>query len=252
MKKIWKPENLPAVTAGMGLLGLLLRKLLYTVAVDEKGLLIPYHVFELLVWIVTAAAAVLIVARVWNLTGSNRYVDNFRPSLVAGIGHVLGAAGIGLTAAVGSVDFPGLLGTLWKVCGLLCVPAMILAGFRRNQGRRPSFLCHMAVCVFLLLHLVGNYRGWSGNPQLMDYVFDLLAGAALMLFAYYETAFDVGSGRRRRHLVTGLLGAYLSFVALSGTEYALLYLGCGLWALSDLCTLRPLRRRPGAAQEQQP
>jgi len=59
------------------------------------------------------------------------------------------------------------------------------------------------------------------------------------LFAYYQTAFDVGMGSRRMQLGTGLLAAFACFAAVPGSETVLLYLTGGIWTLTNLCVLTP-------------
>ena len=56
MNKNLNAKSLPVLTAGLGLLALLLRLGLYLLGTDEKGLLISGYPLDLLVWVVTAAA----------------------------------------------------------------------------------------------------------------------------------------------------------------------------------------------------
>ena len=200
MKKLLIPKNLPILAAGLGAVGLVLRWLLYAVTVDEKNLLPVSHPLKILLWLVTAGAVVLIVGTVWKLDGSNRYADNFFPSMTAAVGHFVAAAGILLTVLLNKPATYGAITTAWKVLGILSAPALVLAGMSRMQGKRPMFLTHLVVCVFLMFHILGNCQSWSGNPQLQDYVFSLFGCVFLMLFAYYEAAFDVGSGTRRMEM----------------------------------------------------
>lgn len=248
MKPILKSKTLPFLIAALGGVGALLRLQLYAAAVDEKNLLIPGHPLELLLLGLTAAVAAVIVVGVWPLYGSTRYPDNFGPSVPGAIGSVLAGLGIALTVLLAEND-GGRMYYVWKGLGLLSAPCLVMAGFCRLRGKRPQFLLHGVVCVFFLLHMICHYRTWSTNPQLQDYLFSLLACVALTAFAYYQTAFDAGSGKRRSQLAAGLMGAYLSLVALSGTDAPLLYGGCAIWALTDLCSLTPVRRRQKAVKE---
>lgn len=248
MKTILKSKNLPFLIAALGGVGLLLRLQLYAAAVDEKNLLNPGHPLELLLLALTVAVAAVIVVGVWPLYGSTRYGDNFGPSVPAAVGSVLAGVGIALTVLLAE-SRDGYLYQVWKLLGLLCAPCLAAAGYCRLKGLRPQFLLHGVVCVFLLLHMICHYQIWSTKPQLQDNIFSLLGCVALTIFAYYQTAFDAGSGKRRSQLAVGLMGAYLSLVALSGTDAPLLYGGCAIWALTDLCSLTPVRRRQKAVKE---
>lgn len=249
MKKIGKPENLPVAVAAVSAVGFALRWMLYRFGVDEKNLLTPCHPLELALWALTLAAVGFILAAVWRLGGSNRYADNFGPSMPAAVGHILAAAGILLTVLLNRPMMTGTLGTVWKGLGLVSAPCLAAAGYARLQGKRPFFLLHIAPCLFLVFHMLDHYRVWCSNPQVQDYVFSLLGTMALMFFAYYSAAFDVGSGRRRMHLGMGLAAVYLCAVSLPGGGYPLLYLGAIAWVLTGLCALTP---RPDPEESEQP
>lgn len=242
MNKYLKSKYLPVLVAALGAVGLVLRLELYVSAMDGKNLLIPGHPLELLLLGLTAAVMGIIVIAGWPLYGSLRYSDNFPASPAAAVGSVAAGVGIAVTVLLAQTQ-PGKLFMLWKVLGLLCGPCLVVAGYRRLQGKRPHFLLHGAVSVFWLLHLICHYQGWSVNPQLQDYLYPLLASVALLMFSYYQTAFAVGSGKRRTLLAVGLAGAYFGIVSLSGSDTPLLYGSCAVWALTNLCSLTPVRRR---------
>ena len=220
MKQTCKQNRLPIVTVVLGCCALILRRVLYAVAVDVKNLLPVNHPLEIVLWVLTAIAAAWIIASVWKLDGSAKYEDNFQPSLMAAVGHYIAAAGILLTVLL----------PWWMEGRLLLL---------RRAGKCPLFLTHLAVCAFFVVHMLGNYGIWCSNPQLQDCWLDLSASALMALFAFYEAAFDVGLGRRRMQLATGLMAAYLGCAALSGSGYLILYFGCAVWALTDLCSLTP-------------
>ena len=43
------------------------------------------------------------------------------------------------------------------------------------------------------------------------------------------------------------MAAYLGYAALSGSGYLILYFGCAVWALTDLCSLTPKPKQENAA-----
>jgi len=239
MKHHLKPKRLPLLTLALGGLGLVLRRVLYATALDARYLLPGDHPLEIALWVLTLAALCLIAATVWGLDGSARYADNFQPSRAAAAGHFLAAGGILLTVLGNDPMGFGYLGLAWKVLGYLAPPCLVAAGIDRLRGRVPCFALHMTACMFLVFQIVDHYRAWSGNPQLQDYIFELMGTMILMFFSYYCAAFDVESGKRRMHLGTGLTAVYLCTVNLATTAYPFLYLGGIAWVLCDLCSLTP-------------
>lgn len=239
MKNIWKPTNLPAVTAAFGGIALVLRKLLYAVAVDEKGLLPAGHPLEIALGVVSAAALLVILLSAWKLDGSQNYEDNFAPDKMAMAGHMAAAAGILLTVLTSIPVMDGYLGQLWWLLGCITPVCLALTGLDRMRGKMPFFLLQLVPCLFLVFHILNHYRMWSGNPQLQDYVFTLFGTMALMLFAFYSAAFSVGAGNRRMQLGMGLAAVYLCMGELAVTQYPWLYLGGIFWALTGLCSLIP-------------
>lgn len=251
MKNLLKSNLLIFVTLGAGLAAMVLRWLLYAVTVDEKNLLPMLHPLEVLLWALTIAAAAFVIVRVRKLEGSNRYVDNFAPSAAGMAGAFVMAVGILVTVLTAQASFEGPVSLLWKAAGFLSVPGLAVVGLRRKQGKRPLFLCHFVVCVFFALYMVNRYQLWSGNPQLQDYFYSLSGSILLTLFAFYQAAFDVGSGKRRMQLAIGLLAAYSCMAALPHAESRALYLAGAVWTLTNLCTQTPVARRQKTAAPEQ-
>ena len=239
MKNYRKEYGLPVLTLALGIVCLVMRQLLYAVAVDEKNLLLRDHPLEIALWIAALGSAALIVLNVWKREGSNRYEENFGPSPAAALGHFLMAAGVGMTVLFGTPGAYGALGAVWSVLGILSVPALIWAGLCRLRGKQPFFLIHAALCLFLLMHIMNQYQRWCGDPQLMNYAFSLFAAMMLALIAYQTAAFEAGCGKRRMHLGTGLLSVLFAAAALSAGEYPFLHLGGISWALTNLCSMQP-------------
>lgn len=242
MKSKFKSKYLPFWAAALGGLALLLRLGFSLLGRDDKGLLMSGHPLNILVWGCTAAAALLVFLSVWPLDGSCRYGDNFSPSTPAAIGAFALAGGIAVSVISGW-NFYSRLELIRGICGLVAIPALILAALIRWQGKRPNFLFHAVVCVYLTLFAVSHYPVWSSRPQLQDYIFSTAASLLLALFAYYQTAFDVGMGKRRMQLGSGLLAAFFCLAAVAGGEDVLFYLGGAAWTLTNLCSLFPVPRR---------
>lgn len=231
------------LTLAFGLAGLLLRLAMYTRCIDGRGLLIQGNPYHLAAWGLTALVAVVLALALRSLSGSEVYAHNFWPSIPAAVASFLAAGGILMTALDASLYPTDVLTMLWRGAAFLAAAALAAAGVCRWMGKQPFFLLYAVVCLFFALHIANQYRIWSGNPQSPDYSFQLLACICIMLFAYYQTAFTVGSGKRRAQLFSGLMGVYLCFLAAARTDTLWLYPGCALWLLADRCTMTPPRRR---------
>ena len=246
MKHLFKSANLPTVAVGFGFAAQILRRLLYAVAVDSKGLLALHHPLELVLWLLSAAVLVYFGLAVQKLDGSREYEDNFSASKASHRGHLAAAIGVALTVLSNEPRMPGLLGRLWLVFGYLSPLCLLGAGLLRQQGRKPYFLLHLIPALFLALHVVNHYQTWCADPQLQDYLFTLLGTMALLFFLFYNACFDAGMGWRRRQLFAGLAAVYLLIAELAASRYPWLYLGGILLALTDLCALTPV---PAKAEE---
>lgn len=247
MKSILKPTKLPMAVGIMGLVSLILRALARWMAVDARGLLPTNHPLVVLMWLVSLAAAVIVIAGVRDLGGGRKYAPNFPASKTAAAGCIVLALCI-LVTVLGNWEMAGL-GLLRSVFGIGAVAGLVVIAICRFRGKMPEFYFHSLVCLFFGVHMVICYRPWSGDPQLFDYFFEVLACVGLMLFAYQQAAFEVGLGKRQTQLLLGLLSGYCALAALPGCGYPVLYIGGGVWALTNLCNLVPPPRRKKVAPE---
>ena len=250
MKKTIRPHQLPWLTLIPGALGLALRLWLYATGIDEKGFLKAGHPAEILLWILSAVTVALLFWLTRPIKGQGGYRTNFPASIPGAIGCWAAAAGIFITALgelmAGSDGIAIAAGAL----GILCVPALIFAGYSRFTGSRSSFLLYALLCVYFIARLVCQYRQWSADPQLQDYCFQLLACVGLMLASFQRATFDVKLGKRRSYAFTGLITSYFCILSIPNCEQKLFYIVMAAWLMTNLCSLKPLRRRP-APQEPQ-
>lgn len=241
MKKTKSADWLAPVIAALAAAGCALRSVLYLTAVDAKGLLLRNHPLELLLWVCTAAAAAVAVLAARRGCRDKSYAANFDASLPAALGHILAGSGILLTVLQGPAPSAELIGTIWKVAGIVSCPLLYGAAFCRVRGSRPFFGLYGMISVFFAIHLVASYQLWCADPQLQNYVFAFLASLALMLFAYYQTAFCVDGGSSFRLRLTGLLAVYFCVTALAAGTAPYLYGGCAVWAFTGLSRIPPRR-----------
>lgn len=220
----------PLALAGLGVVGFFLRKGLYAVALDHKNLLLEGHPLQWLLFLVTAFAIAMAA-----LYGMGTEPGNAPHSgKVAAIGSIALAGGI-LMALLPEGFAVGGLSRMRNVLGILAALAMMAGAVQQLRGQKVFFLFPGIVCVFFAVHMVSCYQGWSSNPQILDYLYTLLASVGLMLFAYQQTACaaDCGSGKLMR--LFGSFSIFCGITALSGTEYPAMYLAGSFWVLTALC-----------------
>lgn len=246
-------NHLPLACAGLGVLAAALKLGIAVFGTDSKGLLILWHPLELLLWAVTAAAAALVVLCVRKLDGSSLYTDNFAPGSAAAMGCTALIGGIAAAVTVAPNIFIRLE-VIRMYLGLLALPALLWVGICRIRGKRPFFLFHGVVCLYLIIHTVSHYQSWCARPLMQSFLFPMAASIFLTLFAYYQTAFDVELGNRRMQLGTGLLGSFFCIAAAAGGEDVMLYVGGAVWMLTNLCTLTPVPKQeePAPKKEETP
>ena len=243
-----KNKLLPLIVLIVGAFSSALRWLLYVLTTDVKNLIPVGNPLELILWIFTAGVAIMIPAAILPLRKIEYDPSRFRPNLLAALGSLAAAVGIGMTVLQGQANATGTLGLVWKSLGFASAAALAVVSYCRIRGQEPFFGMHTLVCIFFAVHLVTSYRGWSSNPQLMDYVFSLFGSLGMMLFAFYHSCLEADMAKLRLLPLTGLLTAYCCLVALSGSDHFPLYLGGALWTLTNLCRLYTENESQEAAQ----
>lgn len=243
-----KPKQLKILLLSAGVLGLLLRMVLYAAGIDEKGLLVTGHWAELSLWLLTAAVAAVLFLLLRKLTGPERYQDAYPASAFSAAGSILAGVSIFLSGTPEAAN--GNLAIAEVVLRFVAAVSLICVGFCRFTGRKPLFLLHGTVCLYLALRMVCQYRLWSADPQLQNYCFYLGAYVALMLTCYQLAAFDAGFGSHRSLWACGLSALYLCTVSLAGSEEPFFLLCCSIWVFTNLSSLKLRRQRKSIQTEE--
>lgn len=249
MKKYLHPKYLPIYISFAAVLGFLLRLWALAGGTDAEGLYALSPLAHILLWLVTAAVPVLIILMTAPLSEPVKYNKNFPASLVAAIGSLLAGLGFALVGVTTLFKSQDTFAFLAGILGLVSAIMMGLVAYARLKGNKPAPFCHLCVCLFFALRTFSQSRMWGNEPQLSLFIFAFLAQICAMLAAYQLSAFDLELGNRRHSLFWSLTAAYLSLVALPSTE-DVLYFGClAVWLLTNLCSLRPVKKRKTVPQE---
>lgn len=223
----------------LGVAALVLRKLLYIVAVDAKGLLLRNHPLEIVLEVLTGLVLVLVLLSV-RKTKNNCVETQFAANLPAALGNLAAGAGILATVMTEPAAMGGYLESLWQILGLAAPVGFLVAAFARVRGKMPFFGLHVVGCLFFVLHIVSRYQMWSGDPQMQEYIFSLLGAMTLMFFAFYTAAMEAGCANLRVMQGMGLVSLYLCTAELARSACPWLYLGGLLWVLTELTTIQKI------------
>lgn len=249
MKRSLINKLLPWLAPVLGGLGMAAMWAVYAFGTDEKGLILPVHISSLAVWLLTAAMVGGLLFLLWNMEDTAGYRRLFPDSRLAAVGTLCAAIGILATVveSLTAMDEPIRIisGLLKIIAGI----ALIYLAWCRWKNVRGSFLAWAAVTAYMLLRIMFEYRSWSTQPELLRYLFPLLASVCMVLSMYHRTAFGVKMGSRKQFLFFSQFGAFCCLLALPGTP-APFYLGMAVWAMTDRCSLKIVKiKTPDAPPE---
>jgi len=238
MKRNSVSRKLSVLMLIFGIAALALRKTLYAVAIDAKGLLMRNHPLEITLLALTAVVLIMLLLTLRKLDPSGLSYSSKSAFLSGAIGNTAAGIGILITTLTGAPGMGGALENGWSILGLTAPVCMLLAGISRLFRKEPFFLLHVTVCLFFALHIVAHYQLWSSNPQMQDYVFSLLGAMTLMFYGFYTAAREAGYGSLPIQMGMGLAAIYLCLAELARTSCFALYLGGILWVLADLFSMQ--------------
>ncbi len=237
MKIDLKYNQLPLFAALCGGMGILLRLWQYGTGLDKDGLLRAGHPASILVLTLSVLVIGVLIWFTRGFAGSGKYSRHYPASPYGAAGAFAGAAGLLITAMVELVRRNGSFSLLSGLLGIAATAALTFTGLCRLKGLRPHFLFHTVVCLSVVLRLINRYQGWSSDPQLHDYCFQLLATVCIMLFSYHRAVLDTKSISRRRLVLLGLLGSYFCLLSVVASDGILFYAGMAGWMLTNLGSL---------------
>jgi|GEM_PF-28191 len=241
MKKSITEKILCPITLGLGLVGLCLRYWLFAEGIDNRGLFMAGHTANILLWVLTFAAMGLLIFSLLRCPKVLR--RKFPPSMVAAGGCFAAATGIMIANILELTASTDAVTQVSSVLGVLAAAGLFYMGLRRKQGRRSSMAALSAVILYYMTHLVLQYRQWSAEPQLQNYIFPLLASVFLMLFAYHRSALDVTGKSFRLYIFFNQAALFFCLLSLN-TENWMFYGAMAIWTATDLHIPLPAKNAP--------
>lgn len=224
----------PLFTIFTGALGYAARTWFLSLIDERTGLLPENHFCGNATLILLAVTMLVCFLAVRNAPRVEDYGKLFPPSLIAAIGGMVGALGLGVSAFV--VKGVGVLAYGLPIFGVLSTAALVYTAWCRFTGKKVSGLLYGVVVVFFMLRVVAWCRVWGTEPQLHIYLFDLLASLFLLMAAYYRAEMPNSTAHYRRYAFFSQMALFCCMLCLTDGEW-MFYLSAGIWMASDFCAL---------------
>lgn len=207
----------------LGASGAGLHRMIYSRALDDRGLIVPGNVYGIVLLVLTAAALLGAVA----VSTKTKVTANGKPPVVGCIVYALGIWSLTLTGAKG----PAPLVLLYRTVTYAALVSLALMVILRLLGKPHYFLLDVCPCLLCILHLVECYQLWSEVPQLMDYVFSLGAILCAMLFSYHNMAMRAELPGSRVYVFAGLAGIFFCCIAAMQNVFPYYFLSTAVWMI---------------------
>lgn len=228
MKTLQKPFFITAFCFLSGLVCIYTQQWLFRTGTDEKGLLISAHPGGIISLLILGVVAVLLL-----LNLRTKYTAVFARHNLSIVGSAFAALGYGCAAWIHLSNAPLLINKLAGIMGMVsCLCASVFVfGAAKNKKVHPLFFCPCVV--FFMLHAVCRYQQWSGEPELLRYLFPLLASLGLMLTTYYRAAAEEAGNAGKAYLLFSRGALFCCLAAIPGTPFAATYGAMALYILLD-------------------
>ena len=228
MKYLSKLPVLTAICATLGLVCLCLRQWLLRTGIDDKGLFTAFHPGMIVSMLLLAAALCVLV-----LALRQQQVYRFRNcalSIVSMVFFAIGYSSAAWKLLLGRAQtlsvIAGILGIVSAVCAL-CIAFALL----RKIKLHPFIYC--PAVLFLMFLLVCRYQQWSGEPELQQYLFQMLSVISLMISAYHRAALEADKKGARNYLLISRAAVFFCIAAIPGSVYGPLYGCCAVAIILD-------------------
>lgn len=227
MKKSKWISGMALVCGLAGLMSWILRWRLLSTGGDEKGLLIPGGFPQTVSTIITVLVILATASALWQ----------HRQVKIKVYGSPAATAIRILVFGVAAVSF-WQMSLLGKAAAIAAVAAAAVAVVGLLNKRVPQAVEDIPATLFFMLGLLSCYRIWSAEPEIQRYFYRLTALVSLMMATYHRSAMAAGLSKGLWFLGSSFLGIYCSFAAAADPGFTVLFLTLGLWAMTQLDTVR--------------
>ena len=201
-----------------GLAGFVLRLMMLTVGYDAQGVQIPGSWPMVSLWVLSGVVLVGLALLCFGMGARSGLEENFQASPVAGTCAIVAGLAFLVHSLVQLLNNPDLFSMVVYALGLGGGSALAYNGYLRLSGK-VSGPAGMLVSLYLAALLICRFRGWSADPLLGDYCFQLLAVIASMVASYQLAGFPLGKGRRRASIFWSMTAVFFSCISLADPDW---------------------------------
>lgn len=259
MKKFFNSKTIPFIVLLCAVPGLALRLWAYGGGPDENGLFEFHALPWTLLFVLTAAVFVMIILSRKELSVAGTYEENFPKSIAAALLSIpaalcfafYGVVQLRQSLLMVSPDVT-IVDTITGIAGILAGICLFITAAYRALGKKPFFVCHAMVALYLAVSLFNRCQQWDNITQMSRFIFPLLACVTLLLAGYHRACFDVDMGSRKTYLLWCLMSVYLCLVSMIGSDIPVYFGCCALWMIGSICATGALEPREEISELSEP
>ena len=226
------------LSIGVGILGLFLRLMLFSVGVDSEKLLPAYHAASV-ASVVLAAAYFIFLAVAVSRTKKDSCDISATCGIVGACSSIVAATGI-LFSGFYALQRPAHpMFVLLFLVSIPCALCFLYIAWLQLRKKALTPLLHCGVAAFFFVYPLAQYQTFSAQSQPQYYLFGVLCSVCLMLCVYHRACLQAGRahGRMYRFFAHSALALCLFCLADGNWPF---YLAMALWLAAELfCTLMP-------------
>jgi hypothetical protein len=228
-------------TVVLAAVGFLLRLMQLRYVFDDSGLPVSGSGLTFALVVVCCAAALLLLLGCGGIPKREEFARNFGSNptyfaltCLAALGLLVGSAAGVWSAIPGPGEALSVVALLPSFCGVLAALCIFMAASGCRKGAKPITALYLIPFFFLIVRLIVDFKwGWSSDPIILDYCFDLFAVLSAMTAAYHLAGFCFDKGHRARTSFWCLMSTVFCATACAdgGLADCLTYAALALWFL---------------------
>lgn len=203
---------LPAAAVVFGILGGMLRKIELSTVYDAFGLPVSGHPVTIAMAVLSALfVVILVLGAVLIIKPAGGYEAYFPGCTASSVIHTASGVLLAVSSALGAMTAGGDM-FLTVACYLLVLAGLCICchgGFclAKKEGQPPSVL--LLIPIFCMcIKLIYVFKGWSADPSIVDYIYELLAVIFITLSLFFTSGFLFDAYRPRLTAAVSLCGVY--------------------------------------------